>query len=102
AFSEDEAVPGNDKVAILGHALWQNRFDADPGIIDRNIRLNGQSYRVVGVMPEGFSFPDRNVQLFVPFAFTQEQMSDESRGSEFSMSIGRLAAGATIDQLHAQ
>lgn len=101
-FSPDEAIPGNDKVVILTFELWRNRFDGDRDIAGSDIRLNGEQYRVVGVMPEGFSFPNRDIQLYVPFAFTKEQMSDESRGNEFSMSIGRLARGATIEQLNAQ
>jgi predicted permease len=101
-FAADEGVPGNEKVVILTYDLWQNRFDADRNIAGSYIRLNGEQYRVVGVMPEGFSFPNRDIQLYVPFAFTAEQMSDESRGNEFSMSIGRLAPGATIAQLDAQ
>jgi predicted permease len=101
-FTEDEVVTGNEKSLILTYNLWVNRFDAAGDILNREVRLNGDSYRVVGVMPEGFSFPNRTVDLYVPFAFTPEQMSDESRGSEFSMSIGRLGPGATVAQLDAQ
>ncbi len=101
-FNDDEALPGNDRSVILTFELWRNRFGADRAIVGKNIRLNGDSYRVAGVMPQGFSFPSRDVGLYVPFAFTPEQTSDESRGSEFSMSIGRLKPGATIAQLDAQ
>ena len=101
-FSADEAIPGNAKVVVLTYDLWQNRFNGDRNIAGSDIRLNGEQYRVVGVMPRGFSFPNRDIQLYVPFAFTQEQMSDESRGNEFSMSVGRLAPGATIEQLNSQ
>ncbi|HEX2139632.1 MAG TPA: ABC transporter permease [Woeseiaceae bacterium] len=102
SFSEDEAVPGNERVAILTHEVWSNRFGSDRGIVGKDIRLNGDSYRVIGVMPQGFSFPNRDVDLYVPFAFTPEMVSDESRGWEFSTSIGRLKPGATIAQLDAQ
>ena len=102
AFTEDEALPGNDKSVVLTYNLWANRFNADQDIVNSGVRLNGENYRVVGVMPQGFSFPNRNVDLYVPFAFTPEQKSDESRGSEFSSSVGRLMPGATIAQLNAQ
>lgn len=102
AFTEEEGVPGGDKVAILTHNLWLNRFGGAPDIVGREVRLNGESFHVVGVMPQGFSFPNRDVDLYVPFAFAPEQRSDEERGNEFSMSIGRLAPGATIEQLNAQ
>src|SRR5690606_8308929 len=91
-----------DKLAILSHALWRNRFNANPDVVGRDVRLNGESYRVVGVMPQGFAFPDREIDIYVPFTFTPELTADEGRGREFSESIGRLAPGATIAQLNAQ
>jgi predicted permease len=96
AFNEDEAQPGADRVVVLGDPMWRNRFNADPGIVGRDIRLNGESYRVVGVMPRGFMFPDRETALYVPFAFTPAQKADTQRGYEFSTSIARLAPGKTI------
>jgi predicted permease len=102
AFTDANAVPGQERVAVISHALWINRFNADPGIVGRDIRLNGQPYRVTGVMPEGFTFPNRDVQLWVPSAFTPDQLSDNERGNEFSSSVGRLKPGATIEALNAE
>jgi predicted permease len=99
-FTDAQAVPGQDRVVVLSHALWSNRFNADRGLVGRDIRLNGQPYRVLGVMPEGFAFPNRNVQMWVPFAFTQDQMSDNERGNEYSSSVGRLRPGATVEALN--
>jgi predicted permease len=96
AFTEGEAEPGADRVVVLGDAMWRNRVGADPAIVGRDIRLDGESYRVVGVMPRGFMFPDRETALYVPFAFTPAQKADTERGHEFSTSIARLAPGATI------
>lgn len=102
AFTEDAAVPGNDRQVVLSHRVWRNRFNAEPGILGRDVRLNGEPYVVIGVMPEGFAFPNRDIDLYVPFAFTPELTADEGRGREFSSSIGRLKSGATIEQLDAQ
>ncbi len=102
AFGEEEAVPGNDKVVLIGHALWRNRFNADPGIVGRELRLSGESWRIMGVMPEGFAFPSPGTQLWAPFAFTPEQRSDNERGQEYSQSIGRLREGASIETLDAE
>ncbi|HEY2394917.1 MAG TPA: ABC transporter permease [Rudaea sp.] len=101
-FGADAAETGQDHVAVLSAALWRNQFNADPAIVGRDIRLNGDSYRVVGVMDEAFAFPDRKAQLWVPFAFTPKQKSDDERGHEFSESIGRLKPGATLGELNAQ
>jgi len=102
AFTDDEANPGADRVVVLGDEMWRNRFNADPMIVGRDLRLNGQSYRVVGVMPHGFMFPTRDTQLYVPFAFTAAQKADNQRGYEFSTSVARLAPGATLADVKAE
>jgi putative ABC transport system permease protein len=101
-FGTDAAEPGQDHVAALSDALWRNQFGADRGVVGRDVRLNGESYRIVGVMGPEFAFPRNDVQLWVPFAFTPKQKTDDERGDEFSDSIGRLKPGATIAQLDAQ
>ena len=102
AFADDEAVPGHEHVAVLTDALWRNRFGADPRILERSLRLDGEQYRVVGVLPPGFMFPRVETGLFVPFAFTPEQLSEDARGENFSSIVGRLAAGASAAQVEAQ
>jgi putative ABC transport system permease protein len=57
-FRPEEDQPGNDKVVILGDSLWKSLFGADPGVLNRSVLLNGVSYRVIGIMPPGFQFPD--------------------------------------------
>ncbi|HVZ63294.1 MAG TPA: ABC transporter permease [Lacunisphaera sp.] len=95
-FTDDEAQPGRDKVVVLSHALWKNRFGGDPAIIGRTIRLNTEPYTVIGVMPAWFYFPAPRVQVWVPFTFTAAERSDNERGREFSSSIARLKPGATL------
>jgi len=102
ALVNDDAKDGNDHVAVISHALWKNQFAGDAGVVGREVRLNGVNYRIVGVMPEGFFFPNRLAQLWTPFTFTDKQRSDDERGNEFSDMVGRLKPGATIAQLDAQ
>ncbi len=97
AFTGPDAQPGTDHVAILTAGFWRTRFAADPGLVGREIRLNGEAYDVVGVLPAGFELPVADVSLLVPFSFTPAQMSDQGRGNEFSNMIARLRPGATID-----
>ena len=94
-FTDAEAKPGSDHVVVLSHALWKNRFGANPNLIGQTIRLNTESYTVLGVMPEHFYFPTPRTQAWVPFAFTPAEMTDEERGNEYSSSIARLKPGAT-------
>jgi predicted permease len=102
AFNADEASSGTDKVVVLSYAVWQKHYAADPQLLGRDIRLNDEPYRVLGIMPEGFAFPSRETALWVPFAFTEAQRSDDERGNEYSASIGRLKPGATVGELESQ
>ena len=52
-----DTIEGAGQVVVLSHTLWRERFDSDPAIIGRIVRVNGSSAEVIGVMPEGFSFP---------------------------------------------
>ncbi len=102
AFSEEEDQPGRDNVVVLSYALWQSRFGGDRSLVGRDIRLNGEPHRVLGVMGEGFAFPNPRVRLWKPFAPTPEQRSDDARGHEFSSMVARLAPGASIEQAQSQ
>jgi hypothetical protein len=101
-FGEDEAVAGRDRVVVLTDTLWRNRFNADPNIVGRDLRLDGERYRVIGVMPPGFMFPGTDVGFFVPFTFSEEMRADDQRFDNYSSSVGRLAAGATPADVEAQ
>ncbi len=102
AFAEEEAQPGADKFAILTYSLWNSRFAADRSIVGRSVRLGGEPYQVVGVLPADLELPGRDISLLVPFAFTPQEMSDQGRGNEFSQMIARLRPGATVEQVNAQ
>jgi putative ABC transport system permease protein len=66
-YNEGNVFVGGDRVAVLSDAFWRRRFGADPGILDTPIRLDGQTWRVLGVMPPGFAVPDPRVDLWVPW-----------------------------------
>jgi predicted permease len=101
-FTDQEATPGNDRVVVLSHRLWSTRFGARADVVGSDIRLDGEAFRVVGVMPQAFAFPNADIDAWVPFAFTPAQTTDVNRGRDFANSIGRLRPGATIDTLNAE
>ena len=101
-FDDYDATPGADRLVILTNALWTTRFGADPTLVGRAIRLDGEAYDVIGVLPADFELPARDIALLVPFSFTPQQTSDAERGREFSSMVARLRPGATIDELDAQ
>jgi predicted permease len=101
-FTEADAKPGADKVTVLTYGMWTTHFGADPSIVGRDIRLNGEPYQVTGVLPADFEVPSVGVSMLMPFSFTPAQMSDSTRGNESSSMIARLRPGVTIDQVNGQ
>src|SRR5215471_14190798 len=57
-FREHEDEIGNDHVVVISDGLWRRQFGADPNIVGRDLRLTGQKYKVIGIMPPGFGFPE--------------------------------------------
>lgn len=101
-FTSAEARIGHDHFIVLSHGLWRDNFGADPEIVGQEIRLNGELYEVLGVMPESFAYPQPNVKAWLPFAFSPEQLSLDERGREFSDMIARLKPGTTPETLSAE
>ena len=109
-FTPDEATPHQDKVAIISDELWQSRFGGQDSVLGTSVRMNGDTYRIIGIMPKSFIAPnlsmasieEPNIQIWVPFAFTADEMSDKGRGNWQAFMIGRLKPGVTIDQAQAQ
>jgi len=98
-FAPEEDQLGREHVALLSDALWQRRFNRDPGIINRNITINSESYTVVGVMPAGFFFPIREAEIWIPWAMEPEQAS--GRGDHYLTVVARLKPGVTIERANA-
>ncbi|MGA8215682.1 MAG: ABC transporter permease [Candidatus Sulfotelmatobacter sp.] len=103
-----DAQPGNDHVVVLGYGLWQRYFAADRSLVGRNIRLNGEPYTVVGVMPPNFS-PDEYGELWLPSAWvvpTHPQAPDKDprqfRDRNYLDVWARLKPGITSQQVHAE
>ncbi len=101
-FTEEEGTEGRNRVAVLSFELWRQAFGSAPDVIGRDVRLSGESYRVVGVMPASFTFLSPSIRLWVPAAFTAEQRSEASRYSQNHEQIARLAPGATLAQAQQQ
>jgi len=93
-FGEADAAEGAPPVAILTHAAWVSRFAADPSAVGQTIELDGEPTEIVGVMPEGFAFPDPDPVALVPYHVDP----NGSFGSFGTEGIGRLAPGFTVEQ----
>ena len=96
-FFPEEDQPGKDRVLIMTHRFWQERFGSDTHIIGQQVRLNGEPYSVVGVLAAGMS--DRfESHLFVPLSFKPDQITHDARGLAV---MGRLKPGVTLQQANA-
>ena len=93
-FTVDEDRP-RSRVAVISDRLWRGRLNADPGILNRAITLQGVSHAVVGVMPPGFSFLDKTVDIWLPVGFPAEARTPRGR---WMMTVGRLKPGVTLEQ----
>src|SRR5262249_15605228 len=94
---------GRDHVVVLSHPLWVSAFGADPTLVGRAIRLNGESYTVVGVMPASGPFAQRR-QLWLPLSFPPQRMV---RSNHWLLSVtgdagARLRPGVTIERARAE
>jgi hypothetical protein len=58
-----------DRVIVLSFGTWQRRFGGDPAVVGRILDLNGEPFEVVGVMPQGFHFPTRDAEFWIPLVF---------------------------------
>jgi predicted permease len=116
-LTPEDAVKGRDNVAVLTYALWQSMFHGDPRIVGTTVRMSNVPRRVIGVLPAGFHFPNRNAlpsfernrqisglpepAIFLPAVI---DLNDFSWGGEYGnwVAIGRLHPGVTIGQADAQ
>jgi putative ABC transport system permease protein len=96
-FYPGEDRAGQDNFVVLSHALWQQRFAGDPGIIGRVIELEGVGRQVVGVMPAGFRFPSARTELWLPLHNDARNTAAYWAG-DFMPVIGRLHTGASLEQ----
>ena len=91
-FLPEEEQPGANRVVLISHGVWQDRYGGDPGILDQTIRIDGQPYTVVGVMPPGFHFPTE-ADLWLPLIVEGDWLKRDSRRLAV---VGRLAETATL------
>jgi putative ABC transport system permease protein len=100
-FEAGDDQPARGHVAVLSYQLWQRRFGADPKIVGREIKLNGESYTVNGVMPESFHFAPfwaTNVDVWVPLLL-DKRLND--RGGRSLRIFARLRDGVPLQQAQA-
>ena len=97
-FTPEEDEPGSEQVAVLSHGFWQRHLGGREDVLGSSIRLNDVPYTVIGVMPPGYrDYFNRNVEFWVPAAFTSEQLNDPNLTREFLAVGARVRDGVTVE-----
>jgi predicted permease len=94
---EGDGNPAGERVAVLSFGLWQRRFGGDPRFIGQKLTLNGDSYTVIGVLPQEFSMPATDAELFIPLIIDADPLRTD-RETNFLRTFGRLKPGVTPRQ----
>jgi putative ABC transport system permease protein len=99
-FLPQEDLPNVEKVAVLGDGLWRRAFGGDPGVVGRQIRIDGLPRRVLGVMPPGFDLAGEHPEVWLPIGLDPAQPG--GRGSHNFYMVGRLRPGVTLAQTRSE
>jgi putative ABC transport system permease protein len=108
-FAEEDTADAN-RVVLLSHQFWQRRFGSDPNVLEQTLTLEGVTYNIIGVMPQGFQFPRKNelpagyqipatVDVWLPLALTPAQR--QNRGRHYLAVVARLKSRVSQEQAQA-
>lgn len=96
ALIVDDDQPGID-VAVISDSAWRSLFGGDAGIVGSDVRIQGRPFRIVGVMPPAFDYPDARVQAWLPLSFLGESDVPRRREIRWLEVLARLRPGVTLD-----
>lgn len=97
-FARGEDQAGKEKVVVLTHRIWTSQFGADPGVVGRDIRLNGDPFRVIGVLPGSSEIDRRSSDLYIPMVIP----ANAARDYHYLSAVARLKPGVTYEQSQAE
>jgi putative ABC transport system permease protein len=101
-FLPGEDQPGRARVVILSNGLWQRRFASNPKVIGAAVRLNGDTYEVVGVMPKGYKLGYYGPQLWTPLVFSPQSVLPAAREEHNLAVVARLKSGVSGETANAE
>ena len=93
-FLETDDRPGAPGVAIIGHAVWANRYQSDPSVIGRAVTIDARPFTIIGVMPQGFEFPEVQ-RVWIPLELDAQA---DPRDARYLFTFGRLRPGVSREQ----
>ncbi len=99
-FTKEDDQPGAPATAVLSNSWWHSRFAGERSVLGRTISLDGEATTIIGVLPAGLEFPDRDVKLWKPHRFAANWYED--RDNNFLRVLGRLRDGVTVGAARAE
>jgi putative ABC transport system permease protein len=100
-FQASDDSPVYQRVVVLAHSLWQQRFGANPSVIGRTIMLNDIPHEVIGVLPADVEFPQAGAKIFAPLIM-QTGSEPPLRAAHYLQVYGRLRPGVSLEQARAE
>jgi putative ABC transport system permease protein len=101
-FTTHNMHNGSNHVAVISYGLWRASFGADSDAIGKKVRIDSDVYRIIGVMPQGFAFPDRTTVLWVPHTISPDDVDPRAFLSMNWQFIGRLKSGIGVSAAERQ
>ncbi len=92
-FLPGEDTPGAAQTVVVSDAFWRRHLGSNPNVIDQPLTLNGRAFTIIGVMPAGFRFPEKDTELWAA-----ERLAPTRRGPYYMWGLGRLGPGATPER----
>jgi putative ABC transport system permease protein len=96
SFREGDDSPGAPLTVLIGYRIWTERYGSDPGILGQLTKVNGEQATILGVMPDGFRFPE-DEEIWIPRRDVRAENPTRGDGPWFRV-VGRLKEGLTFDQ----
>ena len=97
AFLPGEDMPGTPQTVVISDGFWRRYLGSSPNVIDQQITLNARAFTIVGVMPSGFLFPEKDTELWAA-----ERLAATRRGPYYMWGLGRLSPGATLERAQSE
>ncbi len=101
-FQAQDDLPGGPKVVVLSYAFWQKHYGGARGVIGTSLKLDGEGYTILGVMPRGFEIAQTAGEFWVPLQLNPADPNSSARGLHWLFGLGRLKPGATLSQTEAE
>jgi putative ABC transport system permease protein len=100
ALQPGEGFAGDHRVALISDRLWKGRFGADPAVVGRTLRMLNDSYEIIGVMPAGFAYPHKSVDIWAGYGIDRNNLG--GRGGHSSSVLARLKKGVSTESAQAE